>query len=70
VFPVRYELDSYILFRRYSVFKGLTCSESTRTANSIRGRLQFLCALGLINNGTEFQFRSVQCMDECTRSSV
>jgi hypothetical protein len=24
VFPVRYELDFYILFRRNSVFKGLT----------------------------------------------
>jgi hypothetical protein len=23
VFPVRYELDLYILFRRYSVFQGL-----------------------------------------------
>jgi hypothetical protein len=23
VFPVRYELDSYILFRRYSIFEGL-----------------------------------------------
>jgi hypothetical protein len=32
VFPVRYELDSYILFRRNSVFKGLMmkCSFITR----------------------------------------
>jgi hypothetical protein len=27
VFPVRYKLDSYILFRRNSVFKGLSGSQ-------------------------------------------
>jgi hypothetical protein len=35
VFPVRYELDSYILFRRYSVFKWLTlCEQSSHFVRS------------------------------------
>jgi hypothetical protein len=38
VFPVRYKLDSYIVFRRYSVFIGLSslCPLSVKRAAGIR----------------------------------
>jgi hypothetical protein len=39
VFPVRYGLNSYILFRRYPVFKGLSVNEVNIVTNSMNRSL-------------------------------
>jgi hypothetical protein len=46
VFPRRYELNFYILFRRNSVFKGLKCYVSET--------VEYLGSLGFHNNDNYF----------------
>jgi hypothetical protein len=45
VFPVRYKLDSYILFKINSVFKGL--SEVTERVGAVMLRVHFQMSLSL-----------------------
>jgi hypothetical protein len=42
MFPVRYELNSYILFRRNSVFKGLIGSFGNQDSDNWRPNLYVL----------------------------
>jgi hypothetical protein len=53
VFPVRYELNSYISFRRNSVFKGLSISRQKYTRKP---------AVVRVASGREYSKSSVQIM--------
>jgi hypothetical protein len=59
VFPVKYELNFYISFRRISVFKGLMYRKVSGSLTDSGATTSEICNVGILVNGKKLEISKV-----------